>query len=84
MKPRKAKVLTIIIEIAAIIVLGTAALLRVNSIWPWIVAMVLIIAASAVLLVFWRCPWCHRILPMQGMIGIGHCPYCGTDIDDAD
>lgn len=33
-------------------------------------------------LIFWRCPYCHRHLPTQGMIGMTHCPYCGTELDN--
>ena len=27
---------------------------------------------------YWRCPSCQASLPIQGIIGIEHCPYCTT------
>ena len=33
-------------------------------------------------LIFWRCPFCRKQLPFQGMFGMEYCPYCGNKIDD--
>ena len=32
-------------------------------------------------LIFWRCPFCHKHLPFNGMIGMVSCPYCGNELD---
>lgn len=32
-----------------------------------------------VFVIFWKCPSCHRHLPLQ--IGMGCCPYCGETLD---
>lgn len=29
---------------------------------------------------FWRCPRCHRILPLQNMLYIEKCPKCKSDV----
>lgn len=33
-------------------------------------------------LVFWRCPTCDRVLPLRGLIGMEHCPYCSYSLRD--
>lgn len=32
--------------------------------------------------IFWRCSFCHKHLPFNGMLGIKNCPYCGNEIDN--
>lgn len=39
------------------------------------------LASYVMFFVFWRCSYCKKILPMNGSIGITHCPYCGTELE---
>ncbi len=31
--------------------------------------------------IFWKCPFCETSLPINGMIGMEYCPYCGGKLD---
>ena len=42
--------------------------------------MALFIIDILLMMIFWRCPRCHKILPTSGMLQIEVCPYCGKDI----
>lgn len=88
MKPRKARVVVIVLEVLAVLFMAIGLFL---SGWKEIVSIVLaisglllFIAAAVIAILFWRCPWCHKIMPPLGMVDIEFCPYCGTDIDDTD
>lgn len=45
-----------------------------------IVAFAIILAALIIRCLFWRCPYCHEILPLNSMYSIVYCPDCGKKI----
>lgn len=86
MKPRKAKIVVIALEVLALLFMVVGLLLggwneMVLAVLA-IIGFLLFVTGAVLALLFWRCPWCHRIMPLQRMISIEFCPYCGTDIDD--
>lgn len=42
--------------------------------------VVIFIIANLLLLIFWRCPKCRKILPLDGMLGATYCSCCGKEI----
>ncbi len=47
-----------------------------------IIGMIISVMGFVYYGIFWRCPHCSRHLPMQGTLGMEHCPYCGNKLDD--
>lgn len=45
-----------------------------------IIAFAIILAALIIRCLFWRCPYCHEILPLNSMYSIVYCPDCGKKI----
>lgn len=46
-----------------------------------ILGLIIFIAACIFFLIFWRCHWCYRWLPYQGIYSMQCCPFCGTDLE---
>lgn len=46
-----------------------------------VVAIVYLCIIVALSFIFWRCPNCTFGLPLQGMIFMEYCPYCGKPLD---
>ena len=40
-----------------------------------------LIADIVITFVFYKCPWCKRLLPTRGVVA-KYCPYCGAPLDD--
>ena len=46
-----------------------------------IVGLIIACIGYVYFLIFWRCPFCHELLPFYGRSGIVSCPYCGNKLD---
>ncbi len=46
-----------------------------------IIGSLLTILGYILFLLFWKCPYCHKHLPANGLLGITTCPYCGNDLE---
>ena len=49
-----------------------------SLIWPVppLPGVLLILAGLVVMLLYWRCPNCEKVLPLRAW-NIQYCPYCG-------
>ncbi len=82
-KPRTARIVGGALLLAALLTLGLVALLELPDIAMAAIAVLgfaLLIAGALVFLLFWRCTYCGRALP--GTLGLEHCPFCGSKIED--
>ena len=80
MSPLKARVVGYVFLIIAIVLfvlrLSVQKYIQVCS---WI-GMAVFFTAMVILFIFWRCPSCRKILPLQGSLGVKVCPYCGKQL----
>ncbi len=81
---RKVKAIGNILIVMGLLLLIIA--LLVNSNIPLLIPLLSIAGVVIVCIgyvfffLFWRCPFCHKCLPVNGMIGMENCPYCGNKI----
>ena len=45
-----------------------------------ITGVITALAGLIVYFLFWRCPYCHKNLPIKSMYDIDYCPNCGKKI----
>jgi protein-S-isoprenylcysteine O-methyltransferase Ste14 len=46
-------------------------------------AVVILLAGNVIVLIFWRCPFCKKALPVEGLLSsMKCCPHCGCDLDE--
>lgn len=78
---KKVKITGNILLVVGMLLLILSILL--DSKFPIITIAGVILACMGFLffLIFWRCPFCHKHLPFQGMMGMENCPYCGNKLD---
>lgn len=48
---------------------------------PLAIFFLLFLLIVIFVLLFWRCAYCHRLLPPQGLLLMERCPYCGEKIE---
>lgn len=46
-----------------------------------ITGILVALAGLIVYFLFWRCPYCHKNLPIKSMYDIDFCPNCGKKFD---
>lgn len=46
-----------------------------------VIFFLLLLLIFIFVLLFWRCAYCHRLLPPQGLLLMERCPYCGEKIE---
>lgn len=78
MSPAKSRVLCVVLMILAIVLCIVAGVTQRVEFQNGAIAAV--VASVAILLMFWRCPRCRRLLPLKNMMHISNCPHCGADV----
>ena len=46
-----------------------------------VVGMVVVCTGMIYFCIKWRCTYCKMSLPLNGMLGMTYCPYCGNQLD---
>lgn len=81
MNPLKARIFANILILIAVICLGTGLLVTgIGEVILMLCGVIAFLAACIIFFCFWRCPTCKKILPVQGSLGMDHCPYCGNTL----
>lgn len=83
MKLRIVRRIGYILLAVAGILLGISLLMK-DELWVMIFSisgLITFLGDLVFLIIFWRCPSCHKILPTQGSLNMTYCPYCGEDLD---
>ena len=78
---RKVKVIGNILIVMGLLLLIIPLLVNSNTPLLPIAGVVIVCIGYVFFFLFWRCPFCHKHLPFNGMIGMENCPYCGNEID---
>lgn len=81
MKLNKVKIIGILILVIGMFILGLSLLFN-NNIQIFLVILGFIIEVIGYLffLFLWHCPYCNGLLPLNGLLGLHYCPYCGKDL----
>ena len=78
---RKVKIVGNLILVTGMILLVIT--LLIDKFVPIVGSAGMITCCAGVIYFFikWRCPFCKKALPTQGMIGMTYCPYCSNKLD---
>lgn len=78
---KKVKITGYILLITGIILLAVSILFNLESPIIGIAGVIIACIGYIYFFIFWRCPFCHKHLPFDGVIGMVSCPYCGNSLD---
>ena len=82
-KPKQVRFIADALLISGVLIALIAPLIQneIISIVFAVICSLFIITAIVILLAFWKCPSCERMLPLKGVSGMKYCPYCSNSID---